>query len=542
MTGFDVSPEPDDNGLFFAGIGADDEDPEAEEEEEATLADTLVRPDDDATGSAPLPLLGMGAGTGGAAALGAYAGHTRADHERSRSGVAGVPVVPPTEAIPDEARGMGVDAYGRVTDEDHWGIGGADDAPPAFLSGAATTDAPRTRGSGGTRGSYLSRNEGTGGAGAPAPGATLGGIGGAPSGQGAAVAPAAGSGSQQGGIPLSVLQNLQNNKTSGAAFAPMTGVQASGSHGYLPDPSLLAVQAFGPTAPDGVDGDSSQEWLRTQLREHEYRGTLAPEGPGADGPEVPEDAEPDGEVPDGDSGTGGRRNGRDATALAGAGAVGGWGGGSATSGSAPMTGSGSGGSQPTGRQNPPEWGWNNSTSHVPGGGVTGAHATGARDVDGTTFTPGGNGNRHPETDSAPAGSGSGISGTSPTGLGDEPRDRDHYGLGSGWGRTADAVAQGSDFNVSSDELSRDAEHWRRMAVEMEGVGAVTGTVRDGESSFGLVSEPAAAYSRATHQSRLWAGQASKAYEEIANQLHATAAGYSANEQAAVDGTGRAFES
>ncbi|TRY19399.1 hypothetical protein FOJ82_00320 [Tessaracoccus rhinocerotis] len=540
MTGSEQSPRWGDDGLFFAGIGAEDDDlTEPAEDQEAILADTRLRPDDEETGPAPGPLLGLGAGAGGAAVLGAHAGQTRAENERSRSGVSGAaPTAMPLTAVPG-GDGLGVDGYGRITDDDPWGVGSTDEVPGAFLAGTTTSEAPRARSGGGTRGSYLSRNDPVGGA--AIPGATLGGVGGIPSTQGAGagvVTP----GSQQGGIPLSVLQNLQNNRAGGAAFAPMTGVQASGSQGYMADPSLAVVQAFGAVGGDGVDGVASEQWLRSQLREHERGGGTVPGGPGAggvDGVHGPED-----EAPEDEQHEPRRDGGRETGVAAGGAAAGaaGWGGGSATSGSAPLSGNAAAGQQVApGAPNTSGWGWNPSAGNAPGGGFTGAHAAGGQGVDGTSYTPGGAG-----TQSSGGTATTGVGGGFSAGVGRGPQGaqgvRDHYGPGGGRGATSSSFARGTDFNVTSDELARDAEQWRRLALEMEGVGGVTRTVRDGHSSFGLVSEPAAAYSRATHQCQLWSAQAAKAYEELAHQLNATAAGYEANEQAAVDRTGKVFDS
>lgn len=545
MSSFDESSEPDD-GLFFAGIGAEDE-PAAEEDvdEDAVLADTKVRPDDEPTGSAPMPLIGMGAGAGGAAALGAYAGQTRGDNERSRSGVAGA--APVAHLDPElDGGGHAVDPYGRVVEaDDPWGVGADDDLPTAFVD-TTTTEAPRTRTGSGTRGGHLARQDSTGG-GSVVPGATLGGIGGMPSTQTAAATTAANSGSQQGGIPLSVLQNLQNNRASGAAFAPpMTGVQASGSSGYMADPSLVVVQAFGTSGAGGVDTTSSEEWLRAQLREHDRGGPggIAGRAPGIEGIDVP--GQDDADDTAGDDAEGSRRHhGRDGAAAGGAGAAGvagGWGGGSSTSGSAPVTGGTSGGSQTaSGSQHESGWGWNPSSGQAPAGGFTGSYAAGSSGVESSTFVPGAAGGSNASGNEAPSSGGTSYPSTAWSGTGQGTSPRDHYGPGEGWAGGRSVFATGTDFSVSSEELARDAEHWRRIAVEMEAVHSVTRSVRDGESSFGLVSEPAAVYSRATQQTQAWSARGAKAYEELADQLSATAAGYSANEQSAVDGTGRVFD-
>ena len=49
----------------------------------------------------------------------------------------------------------------------------------------------------------------------------------------------------------------------------------------MADPSLAVVQAFGAVGGDGVDGVASEQWLRSQLREHERGGGTVPGGPGA---------------------------------------------------------------------------------------------------------------------------------------------------------------------------------------------------------------------------------------------------------------------
>jgi len=66
-------------------------------------------------------------------------------------------------------------------------------------------------------------------------------------------------------------------------------------------------------------------------------------------------------------------------------------------------------------------------------------------------------------------------------------------------------------------------------------------MRDGGSSFGLVSEPVAAYSRTTDQVQEWTRQATGAYEQLAAQLSDTARSYDANERSAIGSTGRVFE-
>ncbi|GAB3821432.1 hypothetical protein GCM10028820_29800 [Tessaracoccus terricola] len=542
MSDFDESSGPDD-GLFFAGIGAEDEPADEEDlDEDAVLGDTKVRSDDEPTGSAPMPLIGMGAGAGGAGALGAYAGQTREGGERSRSGAAGAAPVAHLDSA-HEGGGNAVDPYGRVVDaEDPWGVGDDDDVPTAFVDTTAT-EAPRTRTGSGTRGGHLARNDGAGGGGM-VPGATLGGIGGMPNTQAAAATTAANTSQQQGGIPLSVLQNLQNNRASGAAFAPpMTGVQASGSSGYMADPSLVVVQAFGQA--EGVDATSSDEWLRAQLREHDRAagGGIATPAPGLEGIDDPDQDDTDDDSRD-EAGGGSRNHGRDGAVAGGAGAAGvaGWGGGSSTSGAAPVTGGASGGGQTSaGSQHESGWGWNPSSGQAPGGGFTGSYAAGSSGVESTTFVPGGAGGPSSAGNDVPSSGGAWHASAAWSGDGQGTGSRDHYGPGQGWTGSRSVFATGSDFSVSSEELARDAEHWRRIAVEMEAVHSVTRSVRDGESSFGLVSEPAGAYSRATQQTQAWSARGARAYEELADQLNATAAGYNANEQSAVDGTGRVFD-
>lgn len=536
MTAFDDAADQADDGLFFAGISAEDEDePEVEEEEDATLADTRVRTDEEPSGAASMPMLGMGAGAGGAAAVGAYAGQSRADHERSRSGVSGAaPVGAPVGALDDQS-GLGVDAYGRIVQDDPWGVDGEDDVPDAIHSDTAATEAPRARSGGGTRGSYLARNESGTAPGGAIPGATLGGIGGTQQAQGVAAQTASSTGAQSGGIPLSVLQNLQSNR-SGAAFAPMTGVQASGSQGYLADPSLVVAQAFGSVGGEGIDGVPGEQWLRDRLREHELRGGNAPVA----GVEVPRDGSEDagGGDEDDEREPSKRRSGRDAgPAAAGGVAAVPWGGGSSTSSNAPGTAPGAhhGGAGTTHQGGT---GWNPNSGPNASSGHTGVQAAGTSRESGTTPAQ--------EPDHAPLSS----SGGTPVGFSDggglggwqAGRGRQgHDGPGRNPGGLGEILAPGSDFRVASEELARDADRWRRLALEMEGIGAVTGMVRDGHSSFGLVSEPAAAYSRATHQHQRWAAQAVQAYEQLAAQLQATAAGYDATEQAAVHGTGKVFD-
>lgn len=538
--------DPDD-GLFFAGIGAEDDVEELLDEEEALLADTKVRADDEVTGApGMMPLMGAGAGGVGAVGLGAYAGGTRGD-SKSRGGatapVAGAAIS--FQDVPDQAHGAHIDADGRLLSDDPWGVGEVEELPSAWTS-TSSSEAPRTRGGSGTRGEHLGRSDQAGTT--MAPGATLGGIGGMAGGAPTAAAAAASGGSQQGGISLSVLQNLQTNKATSSAFAPMpsTGVSAAGAGTFHGDPALLVSQAIAAGHTDGVATD--QTWLEHQLRQQDeqHRGGIVGINPALLQDEDDSDADDeDSEDSSASSGRGTRGVAAGAAGVAGAGGLGGWWGTRAPkdSGSAPVVRGEhtDAGTQTGGQPAQSSWGWNGGSGPSAPGGFTGSH------VD-PGVKPSGAGGFTPAPGGPGGGGGSGGVGAPPAGGWKAPGAAEGPGGGpppvapprtGAFGPTPEA--SGTDFTVSHDALGNDAAQWRRLAEEMDEVLTRTRGVRDAASSFGIISEAVGPYSRATDQMQRWAAQASSSFVELATQLNASAALYRSNEQQAIHRTGRVFD-
>lgn len=542
----------DDDNFFFAGIGAEDYEDDVDVDEEAELAETDVRPADEKPTGSPrtMPMLGAGAGIGGAGAvgLGAFAGGTRGE-EKQRGAkapvsgpVMGVPMVG-MDAQEGDASGMHVDALGRLR-EDPWGVGGAEELPSAFTATGATNEAPRLRTTGGTRRAH---NEQRDVSSTPVAGAPISGMGamqttGAPNPAahlaGPGSAPAGG-----GGVPISVLQNLQANKASTAAFAPPmpVGVAAAGATVTSADPRLLLAQALAANSGDGPSGVHANEaWLAEQLRNQDV-----------DAEGFDEDEE--------DTSDGGRKDKTVAAGVIGAGAIGGagvigggvgGGDGGGHDGRAPRAGEDAGPgvpdlTDPTRRDPgiPFDRTWQQDTHHqaptiikgpdvpagtkplTPGGGFT--PVTGGGGDQGGSWTPPG-----------------GLSGVTPSGTvpgvtGVTPQTPSNPSPSGNWGSVPQA--RGTDFRASHDLIDSSAQKWHRLSEEMEDVHRRTKRVRDASSTFGLLGEAIRPYAASTNQTQRWAAQAVNSFERLAGKLGATADRYQDNEHNAIQRTGRMFE-
>lgn len=541
--GFDDHRGRPGDQAFFAGIGGEDDVEEVVPDEDAQLARTkVIAAQEEPSGTGMTPFLAAGAGGVGAAGLGSYVGGTRGE-DRSRAGArvpvggaVGVPLTPLGDDFGQPHVGH-IGADGRVRPEDPWSLGHDDDLPTVANTGA-TEAAPRLRGTSGTRGAHLGRQD----AGSAAPTATLGGFGGVPAAGGANVAAAQSAGNPPGGgIPLSVLQNLQSGRATGTAFSPMsTGVSAAGAGAHPGDPALLYAQALAASDIDGV-GTGKSQWLDEQLRRRV--GTDL-----AIDTDIP-DAESE---PDADEDSGGDRRDRSSPAaaatggLAGGAGIGIWGSGGTAprdhaSGRDVFAPGGTSGTEAPAVPSTRDWGWDPTPS-----GAAPQQLAGTRAEDGVSpsaapgFTPATAG---PSAPSAVHGAPPGPSVPAP-GMPPPPPTRGLLpggGGADGAGPGAAPPAGGSDFTVSGDALSEDAEQWRRLAAEMEEIRSTVMSVRDGRSTFGLVTEPAGAYSSATDQVQRWTHQAAAAYEQLAGQLAATARSYDANERSAIGSTGRLFE-
>lgn len=536
----------DDDNFFFAGIGAEDYEDDVDVDEDAELAETDVRPADDEPSGSPrtMPMLGAGAGIGGAGAvgLGAFAGGTRSEDKQRGvnapvSGpVMGVPLVG-MESAETEASGLHVDALGRLR-EDPWGVGASDDLPSAFTATGATDEAPRLRTAGSTRRAHNEQRETSS---APVAGAPITGMGsmqttGAPNPAAhlaaPGTAPAAG-----GGVPLSVLQNLQTNKASTAAFAPPmpVGVAAAGATATSADPRLLLAQALAANGEDGPTGVHANEaWLNEQLRN--------------------QDVDAEGFDEDEESSDGGRKDKTVAAGIIGAGAIGGagviGGVGGGDQGKAPRSGdeAGSGAYDPTDptyrdSANPFDRNWQQDTNHqaptiikgpdiptgskplAPGGGFT--PATGGGGDQSGSWTPTGG-----LPGVTPSGSVPGVTGVTPQ-TPSAPNTSGHWG--------AVPQARGTDFRASHDLIDSSAQKWHRLSEEMEDVHRRTKRVRDAGSTFGLLTEAVRPYAASTVQTQRWAAQAVNSFERLAGKLGATADRYQDNEHNAIQRTGRMFE-